>query len=83
MDFFLQLLCLGGIFGIRHALRQFGQLVARQLAFAGEFKSELNHARLFRGRQVLDFLNDTGGSHNPKLPNSTTLFKSNAARQWR
>jgi hypothetical protein len=44
MDFLPQLFGFGGIIGIRHALRQFGQLVAGKLTFASQFRSGLNHS---------------------------------------
>ncbi len=64
MDFFPQLFDFGGVVGISHSLGEFGQFFAGQLAFAGQFKGKLKHARLFRARQMFDFLDDGCGSHN-------------------
>ena len=63
MDFIPQFRCFGGVVRLRHALGEIGQLVTGQLAFARQFEGELNHARLFRAGQMLDFLDDTGGGH--------------------
>ena len=75
MDFVPQRLRLGGIGGIRQALREFGELVTGQLTLARQLESELQHARLFCARQVLNFFNDTGGGHKATLPNSPSVFK--------
>ncbi len=64
MDFFPQSFFFGGIVGISHLLGQFGQLLAGQLTFARQFKSKLEHAGLLCTRQLFDFFNDNGGSHN-------------------
>ena len=63
IDFIPQLLDFGWIVGINHALGQLGQLFAGQLAFARQFNRKLDHARLFRARQLLDFFNDGCGCH--------------------
>ena len=75
MDFIPQLSCFGGIFGIGHALGECGQFFPGQLALPREFKSELNHPRLFHPRQMLDLFNDTGCCHDATIPAAAAAFK--------
>ena len=75
-DFRFQLFNFGGIVRIRHSLGERGQLFPRQLAFARKLNGKLNHPRLFRARQVLDFFNHIGRRH------IETLAKAWAARKF-
>lgn len=75
MDLFPQLLRLGGIVGIRHALRHFGQFVPWRLTFARQLKSKLDYARLFCARQLLDLFDDAAGGHKATILDGITAFK--------
>lgn len=59
----LQFLDLGGVVGFDHAAGQGGQFVTGKAASAREFEGELDDARLFPRRQVLDFFDDGLGCH--------------------
>jgi len=63
VDFFPQSFFFGGIVGIGHSLGKSGQCFAGQLALARQFKSKVQHTRLFSARQLFDFFNDGCGGH--------------------
>ena len=75
MDFPAQLLRFGRIVGIRHALCEFGQLVAGQLTIARQLKSEPEHKRLFRARQLLDLFDDAACCHGVPIADGAVAFK--------
>ena len=50
-----------------HSLGQSGQFFAGQLALARQFKGKLEHARLFRARQMFDFFDDGCGGHGKTI----------------
>jgi len=75
MDFFPQFFDFGGVFGFNHALRENAQFFSRKLALTREFKSKMEHARLFCTRQVFDFFNDICRCHVQIIAENGIVFK--------
>jgi hypothetical protein len=74
-DFNFQPFDFGGVVGFDHSLGEFGQFFPRELACARQFKSELNHPRLFRARQAFYFFNDFDRSHVATQLDNEVAFK--------
>jgi hypothetical protein len=66
---------LGGVLGIRHALREFGQPVAGQLTPARQFKRKPDHARLLRAWQLFGFFDDAASRPASILVDEVAAFK--------